>query len=36
MIAKMAVDTGGVPGVTNNARIWAANMLASGKCPRGG
>jgi phage terminase large subunit GpA-like protein len=33
MIAKMAVDTGGVPGVTNNARIWAANMLAAGKCP---
>jgi phage terminase large subunit GpA-like protein len=33
-IAKMAVDTGGVPGVTNNARIWAANMLASGKCPQ--
>lgn len=31
-IAKMAVDTGGVPGVTNNARIWASNMLAAGKC----
>lgn len=30
-IAKMAVDTGGVPGVTNNARIWASNMLALGK-----
>lgn len=33
MIAKMAVDTGGVPGVTNNARIWAANCLAEGKFP---
>lgn len=33
MIAKMAVDTGGVPGVTNNARIWASNLLASGKVP---
>lgn len=33
MIAKMAVDTGGVPGVTNNARIWAANLLAAGKVP---
>lgn len=33
MIAKMAVDTGGVPGVTNNARIWASNMLAARKCP---
>lgn len=30
-IAKMAVDTGGEPGVTNNARIWAANLLAAGK-----
>lgn len=30
-IAKLAVDTGGVPGVTNNARIWAANLLAAGK-----
>ncbi len=30
-IAKMAVDTGGVPGVTNNARIWASNLLASGR-----
>lgn len=30
-IAKMACDTGGVPGVTNNARIWAANLLAAGK-----
>ncbi len=32
-IAKMAVDTGGVPGVTNNARIWASNMLAEEKVP---
>jgi phage terminase large subunit GpA-like protein len=32
-IAKMAVDTGGVPGVTENARIWAANLLASGRAP---
>ena len=30
-IAKMAVDTGGVPGVTNNARIWASNLLAAGR-----
>ena len=33
MIAKMAVDTGGVPGVTNNARIWASNLLSSGRVP---
>lgn len=32
MIAKMAVDTGGVPGVTNNARLWASNMLSTGRC----
>jgi phage terminase large subunit GpA-like protein len=32
-IAKTAVDTGGVPGVTNNARIWASNLLAAGKFP---
>lgn len=30
-IAKLAIDTGGVPGVTENARLWAANMLAEGK-----
>lgn len=32
-IAKMAVDTGGVPGVTENARIWASNLLASNRFP---
>jgi phage terminase large subunit GpA-like protein len=32
-IAKMAVDTGGVPGVTENARIWASNLFASGRVP---
>lgn len=26
MIARMGIDTGGVPGVTENARIWAANL----------
>lgn len=25
-IAKLGVDTGGVAGVTNNARLWAANL----------
>jgi phage terminase large subunit GpA-like protein len=30
-LAKLAIDTGGVPGVTENARLWAANMLAAGK-----
>jgi len=29
-IAKMGVDTGGVPGVTDNARRWVANHVAAG------
>ena len=33
-IAKMALDTGGMPGVTNNARIWASNLLARGVVPQ--
>jgi phage terminase large subunit GpA-like protein len=31
-VAKLAVDTGGMPGVTENARVWASNLLAAGKC----
>lgn len=31
IIGKIAIDTGGMPGVTNNARIWTANSLAARK-----
>lgn len=33
MIAKVGIDTGGAPGVTNNARIWAANIMARAEDP---
>jgi len=32
-IATMGVDTGGVPGVTDNARRWAANLFSRAKDP---
>lgn len=32
-IAKTVVDTGGVPGTTNNARIWASNLTGRAENP---
>lgn len=32
-IAKAAIDTGGEPGVTNNARIWASNLVHTATIP---
>jgi len=32
-IAKTIIDTGGVPGVTNNARVWASNLTGRSENP---
>lgn len=33
MIGKISIDTGGAPGVTQNARTWAANLLGRAENP---